>query len=116
MSFITYRPNTRQGSTSKEVRIAKSGFMTISAPLVEEHLPRAEAVQLLYDAGGKRIAIKPVARSVENSLKLATPKGSRTRRISAGGFLEFCGIKVPKSLVCPAEWDEKLGAVVFQVE
>lgn len=116
MSFVTYQPNIRHGGHRKEVRISKGGFMTLSTALVEAHLPRAEAVHLLYDGESQRIAVKPVNRNADNSMKLAVPRGSRSRRISASGFLEFCGIRLTKSLVCPAEWDESLGAVVFTVK
>jgi len=115
MPFVTYQPNTRMRSNRKEVRLTKSGFITLSAALVADHVGEHGGVQLLYDAEGRRIAIKPVPAGTENSMKLSIPKGSLTRRISASGFLEFCGIKLSKNTITPAEWDQDLGAVVFTV-
>jgi hypothetical protein len=114
MPFTIYQPNTRTASDKEEVRISKSGFITISARLSEKHLLDCQGVQLLYDGETRRVAIKPVRETkAPNTMKVSSQSGSRSKRIAARGFLEFCGYKAKGSVVVAAEWNTELAALVF---
>ena len=115
MSFVTYTPNRHSPSYKEEIRISKSGFLTISPVLVEKYFKDSLHAQMLWDQESRRIAVKPASPQDSNTLKLGLPKGSRSKRASISGFLEFCGFKPVKNASYPAEWDNELGAVVAKL-
>jgi hypothetical protein len=96
-------------------RISKSGFLTISPAMVEKYFKDCQHAQMLFDQETRRIAVKPAGPNDSNTLKLGLPKGSRSKRASIAGFLEFCGFKPSKNASYEAKWDEELGAVVAEL-
>lgn len=115
MAFELYQPNSRMRSQSKEVVISKLGLITISAAAREEHIPKATAVHLLYDAERRMVAIKPVPESADHCLKIRHPNRSRSVQVSATGFLDFNQIPHEKPVRLPVKWDEDLKALVFSL-
>jgi hypothetical protein len=60
-------------------------------------------------------AIKTPADQPSLILAGAGTSGSKTKRISGSGFLEFCDIKPQKNISCPAEWNAEVGAIVVDL-
>ena len=115
MNFITYEPNKRTANLNPEIRISKSGFMTISPVFIDKHFKDCQYAQLLFDSESRSIGIKPASPQDMNTLKLSIPKGSKSKRLSVSGFLEFCSIKLNKNITCIGEWNEAVGAVIIKL-
>ena len=76
------------------------------------HFKTVDFVQLLYDAQGRRIAIKPASADDEHTYKVCRGKQGGGH-VSGQGFLKFYQIAHDKTRSFPAEWFDDSGAVVI---
>ena len=87
-------------------------FNTAATRIFKER--HAEHVQLLYDRGTHRMALKPCQSTAEGAYPLR-PKDTCSQ-VSSQSFVRFYGIPFgEKSSTYPAEWDEKRGILIVNL-
>jgi hypothetical protein len=96
------------------VSVTKNGTFGLNQACQEQYLPKAEAVQLLYDAKSRRIGIRPVAPETEHSYKLRPVKGGGFQ-ITAISFLRHYELEHPKTKQYAATWDDAEKVVVVKL-
>jgi hypothetical protein len=75
--------------------------------------PQADAAQLLYDADGKRIAIRPCKKTEPHAYALQRTKAGG--QVNAKSFLTHHGQMRKASTHFEPEWNGELKSIVFSV-
>jgi hypothetical protein len=96
------------------VSVTKNGTFGVNQACQKQHLPKAEAVQLLFDAKSRRIGIRPVPVDTEHSYKLRAVKGGGFQ-ITAISFLRHYELEHPKTKQYPATWDDAEKVLVIKL-
>lgn len=117
MGFETYVPKRGPSGSKSEVRILKSGDLSISGATHAEWFDGANYVELLFDPKGKKVGLRPRKRPTKASYKLReSPQGGDRRYVSGGQFLETYGISVGKATSYESKWNEREALVEFAVK
>lgn len=114
MSFELFKGKDRSTRLAGDlVSIWKSGAIVLNQEWLESHFKDTKFVQLMYDAEGQRIALKPYPFKVEHGYSLV---GSDKRaQINAIKFLEHNEIPHPKSSHYLSEWNEEMKALIVNL-
>jgi hypothetical protein len=67
----------------------------------------AKFVQILWDAGASKMALRPLLKSGESSFKLSTKSGRRGMVFSGLKFLRHIKWDFAKSAIIPIVWNEE---------
>jgi hypothetical protein len=67
----------------------------------------AKFIQILWDAGASKMALRPFSKLMEGSYKLTTKSGRRGMVVSGFAFLRHIHWNFSKSVTVPVEWNEK---------
>ncbi len=115
MAFETFtKVNRKSGSAEPAISVSKNGMLGINQACREQYLPKAEAVQLLFDAKSKRIGVRPVPPETEHTYKLRPLKGGGFQ-VTAISFLRHYEIEQARTKKYPATWDETEKVVVVKL-
>jgi hypothetical protein len=87
--------------------ISPDGRVALNADAGDLLKPGAKFVQILWDAGAYRIALRPLIKPGESSYKLYIKGSKRGRHFSARTFLRYIGWDLSKSATVPITWNEK---------
>jgi len=109
MGYETYVPQRGPSSGKTTIRILRNGDFSISPAIYEEWFRKADYVELMYDPKGKKIALKPRAKSSKATYKLRlSPQGGARRYVSGGQFLAHHGIRFTKAKSFEGKWNPRL--------
>ena len=106
-----FREKNYKVSKIPTLTIGKSGSISFNNASIEKWLKEVTHVQLLFDADGERIGVKPVSEDAEHTYLLRLLKGGG-RQVSGSGFLKYYSIPHDETRRLSAEWDERAAAVV----
>jgi hypothetical protein len=115
MAFELFTNKSARSGGEARVSVSKRGSLSLNRACMSQHFEKVELVQLLYDAQGRRIAIKPASAGDEHTYKVCRAKQGGGH-VSGQGFLKFYNIPHDKTRSCPAKWDLGMGAVVVELK
>lgn len=97
------------------VTLSKNGEIAPNMVTVQRWLQNIEYVQLLFDAEGQRIGIKPVDKDADSIYPIRKFKNGSVK-ISGTAFLKHYGLLGSETKRFHAEWDEGVKAVICRLE